>query len=153
MFVYLPNKMFHGWTPLHLAVTYNELDFVKTIIKRQVDINCRCKSDSWTISRFLLNLQNQYNIIKFVGVSELTKIHDIFIDKIPNIIGTLKFLLNNVTQISWTCVNGTNDENILQYLRHKNFVDDYITITHILIRYHARRDHLHEFNNNTDYYL
>ena len=39
----------------------------------------------------------------------------------------------------------------MQYLRHKNFVDDYITITHNLIRYYARRDHLHEFNNNTEF--
>ena len=70
IFAYIPNTMFHGWTPLHLAVMYNKPDFVKTIIKRRVDINCRCKSVLWTILWFLLNLQNQHDFIKFVGVSD-----------------------------------------------------------------------------------
>ena len=150
MFVYLPNTLFHGWTPLHLAVMYNEPEFVKILINRRVDINSRCTFDSWTILRYLLDLHNQYDFIKSEGVSELSKIHDMFLDKIPNIIKTLKLLLNNGTQICWTFVNSTNDENILQYLRHKIFVNDYNTITRILIRYYARRVHLHEFNNNTE---
>ena len=60
-------------------------------------------------------------------------------------------LLNNGTQISWTFVNSTNDENILKYLRHNTFVDDCVTIMRILICCYARRKHLHELNNNTEF--
>ena len=149
-FIYMPNTIFNGCTALHLAVMYNDPLFVKILIDRGADINCRNVNESWTILKYILNVKNQYLFIKFCGTTELTNIHSVFTKKLPNMCIIIKMLLHSGTQLALDFVECFDIDNILRYVREQNHIPHYDEILRILIKFYARREFLNEFNFNKE---
>lgn len=147
--VYIPNMFLNGCNPLHLAVMYNEPSFVNILIERNMDINCRNYRESWTLLKYMLNIKNQYLFIKLSYSKELTKIHQLFVEKNPNMIVIFKCLLNNGIQIAFDFPQCSTVENIMQYVFGQNHIREYLEILHILLHY-ARREFINEHNNNDE---
>ena len=92
----------------------------------------------------------QYEYIRFCGFTELTKVHDEYIKRLPNVIKILEILFDNGSKIGLNYFRCLADDNIIQYVRKYEYIPEYEYILHIVIKNGAKREYLNMKNRSME---